>query len=142
MATFPDIAVSYGAQKSSAPRTRTVQFGDGYQQRLLYGIPSHMNPKEWQLSWENITEADSDTIETFLDARAEDAASFDWTPPDEATSYKLGMLKIEELRAKAEAELGGNFDIKAFHDEILLTGSMPLPVLEARINRWIEAEKS
>ncbi len=88
MATFPDIAVSYGAQKSSAPRTRTVQFGDGYQQRLLYGIPSHMNPKEWQLSWENITEADSDTIETFLDARAEDSASFDWTRPDEATSYK------------------------------------------------------
>lgn len=88
MATFPDIAVSYGAQKSSAPKTRTVQFGDGYQQRLLYGIPSHMNPKEWQLTWENITETDSDTIETFLDARAEDSASFDWTPPDEATSYK------------------------------------------------------
>ena len=88
MATFPDIAASYGAQKSSAPRTRTVQFGDGYQQRLLYGIPSHMNPKEWQLTWENITEANADTIETFLDARAEDSASFDWTPPDEATSYK------------------------------------------------------
>lgn len=88
MATFPDIAVSYGAQKSSAPRTRTVQFGDGYQQRLLYGIPGHMNPKEWQLSWENITETDADTIETFLNARAEDSASFDWTPPDEATSYK------------------------------------------------------
>lgn len=88
MATFPDIAASYGAQKSSAPRARTVQFGDGYQQRLLYGIPSHMNPKEWQLTWDNITEANADTIETFLDARAEDSASFDWTPPDETTSYK------------------------------------------------------
>lgn len=88
MATFPDIAASYGATKSSEPRTRTVQFGDGYQQRLLYGIPSHMNPKEWQLSWVNITEANADTIETFLNARAEDGASFDWAPPDETTTYK------------------------------------------------------
>lgn len=88
MATFPAITATYGAQKSSRPRTRTVQFGDGYEQRLLYGIPSHMNPKEWSLTWQNITEANSDTIETFLDARAEDSASFDWTPPDEATSYK------------------------------------------------------
>ena len=51
MATFPDIAVSLGAQKNSAPKTRLVKFGDGYEQRLLYGIPDHMNPKEWQLTW-------------------------------------------------------------------------------------------
>lgn len=88
MATFPSIAASYGAQKSSAPRARTVQFGDGYQSRLLYGLPAHMNPKEWQLSWDNISETDADTIENFLNARAEDQASFDWTPPDETTSYK------------------------------------------------------
>ena len=88
MATFPAITASYGAQKSSRPKVRTVQFGDGYEQRLMYGIPSHMNPKEWSLTWQNITEANADTIETFLNARSEDAASFDWTPPDEATSYK------------------------------------------------------
>lgn len=88
MATFPAITASYGAQKTSRPRVRTVQFGDGYEQRLLYGIPSHMNPKEWSLTWQNITETNADTIETFLNARAEDAASFDWTPPDEGTSYK------------------------------------------------------
>jgi len=88
MATFPDIAVSYGASKASAPKTRTVQFGDGYEQRILFGIPSHMNPKLWNLRWENITETDADTIEDFLNARANDSASFDWTPPDEATSYK------------------------------------------------------
>jgi len=87
MATFPSITPAYGAQKTSRPRTRTVQFGDGYQQRLLYGIPSHMNPKEWDLTW-NVSETDSDTIETFLNARAEDSASFDWTPIDETTSYK------------------------------------------------------
>jgi len=87
MATFPSVTPAYGAQKTSRPRTRTVQFGDGYQQRLLYGIPSHMNPKEWDLTW-NVSETDADTIETFLNARAEDSASFDWTPLDETTSYK------------------------------------------------------
>jgi len=88
MATFPSIDISYGAQKRSRPKTRTVQFGDGYEQRLLYGIPSHMNPKEWNVTWNNISETDADTIENFLNARAEDSASFDWTPPDETTSYK------------------------------------------------------
>ena len=46
-----------------------------------------MNPKEWDLTW-NVSETDADTIETFLNARAEDSASFDWTPLDETTSYK------------------------------------------------------
>ena len=87
MATFPSITPAYGAQKTSRPRMRTVQFGDGYQSRLTYGIPDHMNPKEWNLTW-NVSEADADTIETFLDARAVDAASFDWTPVDETTAYK------------------------------------------------------
>ena len=87
MATFPSITPRYGAQKTSRPSVRTVQFGDGYQQRLLYGIPSHMNPKEWSLTWE-VSETDADTIETFLNARAADSASFDWTPLDETTSYK------------------------------------------------------
>ena len=86
MATFPAITASYGAEKRSAPAVRTVQFGDGFQQRLTYGL--NQNPKEWSLAWNNITEANADTIETFLDARAADNASFDWTPPDEATSYK------------------------------------------------------
>ncbi len=61
--------------------------------------------------------------------------------PGQATSYKLGMLKIGELRTKAETELGDAFDIRSFHDEVLLNGAMPLPVLDARINRWIEAQK-
>ncbi|MEO1136241.1 MAG: DUF885 domain-containing protein [Pseudomonadota bacterium] len=60
--------------------------------------------------------------------------------PGQATSYKLGMQKIGELRQRAEDALGPDFDIREFHDEILLTGSMPLPVLERKIDRWI-AEK-
>jgi len=86
MATFPAITASYGAQKSSKPVVRTTQFGDGYEQRTRFGL--NQNPKEWSLTWQNITEANADTIEAFLDARAADGASFDWTPPDTATSYK------------------------------------------------------
>lgn len=85
MATFPSITPTYGAQKTSQPKVRTVRFGDGYEQRLTFGL--NQNPKQWSLTW-NVSETDADTIETFLDARADDAASFDWTPLDEATSYK------------------------------------------------------
>jgi phage-related protein len=88
MATFPSIDISYGAEKRSRPKTRTVKFGDGYEHRTVFGLPTHANPVEWNVTWNNISEADSDTIEAFLNARAADSASFDWTPPDEATSYK------------------------------------------------------
>lgn len=87
MATFPDFKPLFGAAKSSQPKMRAVQFGDGYQQRLTYGIPEHMNPKEWSLVFD-VSDTDADTIETFLNARAADAASFDWSPPDTTTSYK------------------------------------------------------
>jgi phage-related protein len=82
MATFPAITPSYGAQKTSQPRVRNVQFGDGYAQRLRYGL--NQDPKQWDLTWQNITEANADTIETFLEARA-GAESFDWTTPDGST---------------------------------------------------------
>ena len=84
MATFPSIAPTYGAQKTSQPAVRKVQFGDGYSQRLTVGL--NQNPKSWSLTWE-VSEANADTIENFLDARG-GAESFDWTPPDTATSYK------------------------------------------------------
>jgi len=86
MATFPDISPDFGASKSSAPAVRVTKFGDGYEQRVTFGI--NQNPKEWRLRFVNITEANSDTIEDFLDARAADAASFDWSPPDETDTYK------------------------------------------------------
>jgi phage-related protein len=87
MATFPATpAPSYGAEKRSSPSIRSVKFGDGYEQRLTFGL--NQNPKSWSLSWANITEADADTLEAFLDARAADAASFTWTPPDTSTAYK------------------------------------------------------
>ena len=82
MATFPAITPAYGANKSSAPKLRKTQFGAGYEQRIRFGL--NQNPKTWDLTWQNITEANSDTIEAFLDARAADGASFDWTPPGDA----------------------------------------------------------
>lgn len=61
--------------------------------------------------------------------------------PGQATAYKIGMLKIQELRTKAEKELGDNFDIKGFHDTILGGGAMPLELLEKRVNYWIASQK-
>ncbi|HTV85530.1 MAG TPA: DUF885 family protein [Dyella sp.] len=57
--------------------------------------------------------------------------------PGQALSYELGYLKLLELRAKAEKALGPKFDLRAFHDTVLSTGSVPLPVLEQRIDRFI-----
>ncbi|MEM9559219.1 MAG: DUF885 domain-containing protein, partial [Planctomycetota bacterium] len=60
--------------------------------------------------------------------------------PGQATAYMIGRMKIVELRERAQERLGGRFDIRAFHDALLLGGSIPLPVLEARIDRWIGAQ--
>ncbi|HUR82917.1 MAG TPA: DUF885 domain-containing protein [Thermoanaerobaculia bacterium] len=61
--------------------------------------------------------------------------------PAQALGYKLGELKIKELRARAERELGPKFDIRAFHDEILGAGPLPLSMLEQRITAWIGERK-
>ena len=57
--------------------------------------------------------------------------------PGQATAYKIGMLKIQEVRRNAEQALGEAFDIREFHDIVLGAGALPLPLLEARVNRWI-----
>jgi uncharacterized protein (DUF885 family) len=62
--------------------------------------------------------------------------------PGQALSYKLGEIKIIELRTRAEKELGTKFDIRAFHDAILALGSVPLPVLEQRIDAFIVEQKA
>ena len=89
MATFPAIQPTYGAAKSSSPQFQQIQMGDGYAQVLRFGL--NQNPKIWSLRWE-VSETDADTIETFLNARANDGAVFDWTPVDEGTSYKWRCL--------------------------------------------------
>ncbi len=57
--------------------------------------------------------------------------------PAQALAYKVGALTIQRLRARAEAALGPKFDIKAFHEQVLGSGALPLPVLEAKVERWI-----
>lgn len=61
--------------------------------------------------------------------------------PSQALAYKVGALTIQKLRRKAEAELGPKFDIRAFHDQVLNTGALPLAVLEKKIDAWIAASK-
>jgi uncharacterized protein (DUF885 family) len=61
--------------------------------------------------------------------------------PAQALSYKMGQMKILELRARAQKELGGKFDIRTFHDAVLDSGPLPLDMLETQINQWIAAQK-
>jgi uncharacterized protein (DUF885 family) len=62
--------------------------------------------------------------------------------PGQATSYKIGMIKILELRARAREQLGDQFDIRAFHDTILGGGALPLGILEQRVDQWIANVKA
>jgi uncharacterized protein (DUF885 family) len=58
--------------------------------------------------------------------------------PSQAVAYKVGALTIQRLRAKAEAALGPKFDVRKFHAQVLMTGALPLNVLEKKIDDWIK----
>ncbi|HZB70342.1 MAG TPA: DUF885 domain-containing protein, partial [Sphingomicrobium sp.] len=62
--------------------------------------------------------------------------------PSQALAYKIGALTIQRLRKKAETELGPKFDIRDFHAQVLMTGNLPLPILERKIDRWIAERKA
>ena len=88
MATFPSITPTYsGFSKRSAPRSRTIRFQDGFEHRIVFGLAQHQNPKVYNLSF-NVTETQSDEIETFLDARG-GTESFDFTAPGETSAQKF-----------------------------------------------------
>ena len=61
--------------------------------------------------------------------------------PGQACSYKIGMLKIQELRAKTQKELGEKWDEREFHDVVLKNGALPLEILEQQVNAYIAAKK-
>ena len=81
MANFPSINPSYGLAKSSSPRVLETRYGDGYSTRLVFGLNQDL--KMYQPRWDNLSEADADTIEDFLVAR-KGQESFSWTPPGES----------------------------------------------------------
>jgi uncharacterized protein (DUF885 family) len=62
--------------------------------------------------------------------------------PGQALGYMIGNIRIRELRSLAERELGDRFDLRRFHDAVLLQGSVPLDVLQAQVRTWIAAEKA
>ena len=64
------------------------------------------------------------------------------TGPGQATAYKIGMMKFQELRLNAESALGNDFDIRTFHDVVLGVGALPMPLLESRVDRWVEEVQS
>ena len=80
------------------------------------------------------------SLETGDDLQAETDRYISY--PGQALSYKIGQLKILELRKRAQDQLGEKFDIRAFHDEILSGGALPLDVLDSRTNSWIASVKS
>jgi len=86
-------------------------------------------------------------IQYSLDHEAESEASIIseieryMTMPGQALSYKIGQLKIQELRIRAEDILGASFDIKEFHNQVLNSGSLPLILLEEKINNWIKKQQ-
>jgi uncharacterized protein (DUF885 family) len=61
--------------------------------------------------------------------------------PSQALAYKVGQLTISRLRAKAEAALGPKFDIKGFHAQVLMTGALPMAVLEKKVDDWVAAQR-
>ena len=84
MATFPSYDPAPGASKRSQPSVRNVQFGDGYSQRVRFGLNTDL--KVWSLRF-LVSEEGADEIEAFLEARG-GAEHFEWSPPDETDTYK------------------------------------------------------
>ena len=87
--------------------------------------------KAIQFMLENSSMAESDVT-------AEVERYIGW--PGQAVSYKVGQIKIQELRDYCEEKLGKKFDIKAFHTQILIDGALPMPILESKIKKWVEVQ--
>ena len=107
MADFPSITPSYGTRKSSSPQTLAVQYGDGYSTRLVFGLNQDL--KEYSLRWDNLSEANANSIETFLEAR-KGQESFNFTPTEESSARKCICIKwTREMRYTNRASIRATF---------------------------------
>lgn len=89
MATFPDIKPSYNSSQTVKQDYLTTELGDGYQQRLVFGLPANKRLRSFNYKYE-LSKTDADTINTFLDARFDASMeSFNFTPVDETTAIKV-----------------------------------------------------
>lgn len=115
----------------------------GYQQNELWRairlvVDTGLHSKNW--TREQVIQYMLDNSAESLTTSTSEAERYvAW--PSQALGYKIGELKIQELRAKSEAALGSKFDVRAFHAEVLKDGSVPLDVLEAKIDRWIKSQQ-
>ncbi|ADD95053.1 Phage-related protein (COG4718) [uncultured Mediterranean phage uvMED] len=88
MATFPSITPQYSTQENVTQDNVVVKLGDGFQQRLVFGLPANKRLITLNLTF-NVSTTDATTIDTFLDARFDDQASFDFTPPHHSSALKF-----------------------------------------------------
>ena len=101
-------------------------------------LDTGIHAKHWSRD-QAIAYMKANTLNSDLDVAREVDRYF--TSPGQATSYKIGQLKIPELRAKAEKALGPKFDIRAFHETVLAAGALPLDVLDQRVDAYIAGAK-
>ena len=102
-------------------------------------VDTGLHAKKWTRE-QAITYMAETTGTTETDVVSEIERYMAW--PGQALGYKLGMLKIVELRAYAKEQLGDNFDIKAFHDLVLLGGAVPMSVLDTKVKNWVAGQSS
>ena len=88
MATFPSITPTYGTSQTIEQKSITTKMGDGYEFRTVFGLPANKRLITLNLTF-NVSTTDATTIETFLDARFDDQASFDFTPPHHSSALKF-----------------------------------------------------
>lgn len=102
--------VDSGAVQNKKPRVSNIKFGDGYEQRVSYGI--NTNPQEWDLSFANRSEDESNEIDDFLTEHA-GITSFEWTPPGQASALKFKCQEWVKV-----AQKGNFFSITAKFEQV------------------------
>jgi len=122
MATFPNIQPSLPLVKREQPNVRTTKLGDGYENRVIFGLPTQQNPNVLNLTFKNITHANAKTIDAFLKSQSLLGASFNFTPPLEGSSVK-SSIAVSILNNSDIATVTSNNHGIALNDFIEITAS-------------------